>query len=207
MTSWASVLIRRSIACVVFVCAMIAVSGSAAANPILSANLTTTTVNVGDTLTVDIDIANAVDLFSYNFDLVFDPTFLLFSGIVQGTFFPPPPPGEDSAFFPGLPDSVLLGRVEFIADSVVGDNPGVSGAGTLAIASFKALMAGTTSITFANLLFADPDFNEIALGADPIKSGEVQVDGVATVPEEPSTMILVVAALALAACRSLTQAS
>ncbi len=186
---------------------MIAVSGSASANPILSVNPSTTTVNVGDTFTVDIDIANVVDLFSYNFDLVFDPTYLLFSGIVQGTFFPPPPPGEDSSFFPGLED-LALGRVEFVADSVVGNNPGVSGDGTLAIATFEARMAGTPSITLANLLFLDATFdleNPILFSA--INAASVQVDGVATVPEEPSTMILVVAALALAAYRSITQAS
>ena len=181
---------------------------SASANTILSTNPATTTVNVGDTFTVDIYIEGVVDLFSYNFDLTFDSSILDFQSIVEGEF--PKSgisPGDDTVFFSLEEENP--GTVSFITNAIVGSE-GVSGSGTLAIATFFALMAGTTSIDFPDefphdFTFSDSEGNPIAFSA--INSGSVQVNGVATVPEEPSAMILLASALALAACRRFTDAS
>ena len=210
MTLQASVLIRRSIACVVFVWAMAAASASA--NTILSIDPATTTVNVGDTFSVNINIAGVVDLFSYNFDLFFNPDILSFQSIVEGDF---PKSGIDPA-----PETSFFtlgeenpGVVSFVTNSIFGP-AGASGSGTLAIATFLAMMAGETTIDFEtefppefaiDLTFSDSHDNPIVFSA--INAGSVQVNGVATVPEEPSAIILLTAALALAACRWLADAS
>lgn len=203
MTSWGSVFIRRTVACVVFVWAMS--SASASANAILFINPATTTVNVGDTFTLGVHIDGVVDLFSYNFDLAFDSSILSFVGIVDGGFIPP---GDIDLFFPG--EEWTEGIVSATGNSVYGDGAGVNGNGTLAFATFMAMMAGETWITFPDqfpneLLFSDSTGAPIAVSA---VSGLVQVNGVTSaVPDEPSPMILLVAALALAACRCYTRAS
>ena len=205
MTSWGNVFIRRTVTSVVFVWALSAASASA--NAILSINPATTTVNVGDTFTLDIQIDGVVDLFSYNFDLSFDPDFLQFQDIVEGDF---PKTGISEVF---QTDFFTLGEenpgtLSFITNVIYGPT-GNTGSGTLAVARFKAMMAGETWITFPEqfpnqLLFSDSSDNPIAVSA---VSGFVQVNGVASaVPEEPSTIILLVAALALAACRGFTRA-
>ena len=194
----ASVLIRRSVALVFFVWAMSAVSTSA--SPILSIDPASTTVNAGDTFTLNIDIADVVDLFTYNFDLAFDQNILAFQSIVEGPF---PQNAESTFFIAG--QELTPGTVSFTGNTVLGPT-GVSGSGTLAIATFLAIMAGTTSITFPDQLFIDSNFDQISF--DAINSGSVQVNGVTSaVPEEPSTMILLASALAFAACRCFTRAS
>ena len=171
---------------------------AASATPILSIDPATTTVNVGDTFTLNIDIAGVIDLFSYNFDLAFDQSILAFQSIVEGPF----PQSAASTFFIAGQE-LTPGYVSFTGNTVIGPT-GVSGGGTLAIATFLALMAGTTSIILPDQLFIDSNFNSIAF--DAINSGLVEVIGVASpVPDEPSTMILL--ALALAAGRSFTRAS
>jgi Cohesin domain len=200
MTPWGSMIIRRSVASVVFVCAMFAASASA--GPILSINPATTTVSVGDSFTLNIDIAGVDDLFSYNFDLLFDPEILRFDGIAEGEFL-------KSGTFPGTEFFSLgeetPGLVSFITNSIYGDE-GVTGSGTLAIATFFALMPGETLISFPTefpnqLLFSDSSDSPIGVTAD---EGLVQVNA-STVPDEPSAMILLVAALAVAACRCFTR--
>ena len=176
--------------------------------PTLFINPAATTVNVGDTFTVNIDIAGVTDLFSYNFDLSFDPNILSFLNIVEGDF--PKSgvaPGEETIFFSLGEENP--GTVSFITSAIIG-SAGVTGGGTLATATFTALMAGTTFLTFPDdalhdFTFSNSQGNPIDFSA--IDSGSVNVSGVVTVPEEPSTMILLVSALALAACRSVTRES
>lgn len=202
MTLQASMLIRRSIASVVFVWAMS--TATASANTILSIDPATTTVNVGDTFSVNINIAGVEDLFSYNFDLLFDPDILLFQSITEGAFLTS---GGDATFFIDGDGLTTPGIVAFTTSAIFGAT-GVSGGGTLAIATFEAKMAGETDITFPDqfpfqLLFSDSIDMPIAVSAF---EGTVQVNASA-VPEEPSTMILLVAAVALSACRCFTRAS
>jgi hypothetical protein len=175
------------------------------ADPILSINPATTTVDVGQTVTLNIDIENADDLYAYNFDLLFDAGILQFLSITEGPFLDAGAflLGTTADFLPG--DGVSnLGTVSFTGGNVVGDFAGVSGNGTLAIATFLAIMDGMTFITFPDQLFVNSSF-ELAFG-DSIK-GTVNVNAVASVPEEPSMMILLAAVVALAAYRGVTRAS
>jgi Cohesin domain len=201
MTLWeASVLIRRSVVSIVFVWAMSAASASA--TPILSIDPTSTTVNVGDSVVLEIKIGNVIDLFAFSFDLLFDQTILSFQSITEGAFLTS---GGDPTFF--IPGSVFppdSGTVSGTGNVVIG--AGVSGSGTLAIATFLAQMDGTSSISFQELVFVDS--NSALIAVDAVNSGSVEVIGVpSAVPDEPSAMILLASALALAACRSFTRAS
>ena len=176
-------------------------AASASATPILSIDPTSTTVNVGDSVVLEIKIGDVVDLFAFSFDLVFDQTILSFQSITEGAFLTSG--GDPTFFISGTvfpPDS---GTVSGTGNVVLG--PGVSGSGTLAIATFLAQMAGTSSITFQDPVFVDS--NNALIAFDPINSGSVEVIGVFAVPDEPSGMILLASALALAACRCFTRAS
>jgi hypothetical protein len=189
---------------VVFAWAMSAASASA--STILSINPSITTVNVGDTVTLNIDIENVFDLFSYNFDLAFDPDILSFQSIVEGEFPKSGDPPDDDTFFFTLGEE-NPGTISFTTNAIIG-SVGVTGGGTLAVATFLAIMAGETEITFPDqfpnqLLFSDSSDNPIAVSAI---SALVQVNaGTSTVPDQTATMILFATALvALAACRSFT---
>jgi general secretion pathway protein D len=175
----------------------------AAAAPILSITPASQTVNVGDTVTVNVDITDVLDLFAYQFDVAFDPSILSFQSIVEGSF-----PGGSTFFFV-TDDPLTPNTVELIANAVLGPI-GVNGSGTLAIATFTALMAGAPSISLTNLLFYDSTLNfDNPIAFDRTDSAEVVVRGepTASVPDDPSLMILLAASLSLAAFRYVARVS
>lgn len=106
-------------------------------------------------------MSNVSDLFSFQFDLSFDPTILELQSISEGSFLP----GAGSTFFlPGTIDNTA-GTATFTADSLVGAIPGASGDGTLAIFSFEALAAGTSPLTLSNVVLQDSNLADIAFNA------------------------------------------
>lgn len=212
MTSWGNVFIRRTVTSVVFVWALSAASASAnAILPRLTVTTASYTVNVTDTFYVNIDIEGVTDLYAYQFDFAFDSSILTFVSIAEGTFLSDGiSPGGGTFFIDGTdPPSTVYGN------SVVGQDLGVGGSGRLATATFRATTSGIASITLpnplidSNFLFIDSNFMPITF--DPIESvysASVRVNSVSSaVPDEPSAMILLVAALALATCRCCTRAS
>ena len=204
MTYCASVVVRRTVTSIVFVWAMSA--ASAFASPILSISPAASMVNVHEDVFLTIDIADVVDLYSYNFDLTFDPTILSFVEIVEGGF----PQGGlspgDTYFIPG--DGVTTsGVVSFTGNTLIALPSGVSGTGTLAIAKFLAITPGITSIVLSDQLFLDSTLDlDNPISFSQINEATVQVNGVASVPDAPSSLTLLVSVLALAACRRSTHA-
>jgi hypothetical protein len=189
MTPRASAFIRRSVASVFFAWAMSATSASA--TPILSIESATTAVEVGDSVVFEIKIDDVVDLFTFSFDLLFDQTILSFQDITEGDFLTS---GGDSTFFiPGTVFPPGSGIVSGTGNVVLGAP--VSGDGILAIATFEALKAGASSITFQDLLFVNIDDAPIAFDDDDVGSGSVEVTEAASVPDESSTMLLLAASL------------
>src|SRR5437870_1479224 len=103
------------------------------ADPILvSIQPSTSSVTPGDTLTLDVDVANVTDLFAFQFDLGFSPGVLSALSITEGAFLPG---GGTTFFIPGTIDNVG-GAITATADSLIGTISGVNGNGTLAAVQF-----------------------------------------------------------------------
>ena len=163
----------------------------AAADPILSINPTPRTVNQGDTFSFDIFIQDAIDLYGFQFDLAFNPTLFSAISVTEGSFLDAAGTG---LFLPGDIDN-LLGTVSFVANSLLGPVPGVTGNGVLATMNFMALAAGTSPFSFANVLLLD---STLAESLYTTQSGSVTANGTTARVPEPSTLLFVGTGLALA---------
>jgi hypothetical protein len=140
-------------------------------------------ITAGVTFTADINISGVVDLYAFQFDVSFTPGVLTATAVSDGMFL------NSGGFFPGFTDNAL-GTITFIADSLVGPVPGVSGSGTLATIHFLAAGAGTSPITLSNLILLDSTLADIDIFATPTNAT------VAVVPE-PTSTLLALAGLAL----------
>jgi hypothetical protein len=79
------------------------------------------------------------------------------------------------------------GTISFIADSLSGPGPGLTGGTLLATAIFKALSPGTTSVSPINLVLLDSNFSDIAGNT---AAASVSVSGVTASPEPSSFWLL-----------------
>lgn len=148
-------------------------------------------VAVGDTFTVNVNIASITDLYGFQFDLSFDPTILAADSSIEGPFLPS---GGATFFIPGAIDNIG-GAVAFTADTLLTAISGVTGDGNLASFSFDAIGTGTSALTLANVFLVDSSNNPIDVD---LNSGSVTVAGVSTVPEPSSALLLaLVVAIAL----------
>lgn len=111
------------------------------------------TVNVGDTLNVDVNISGLGSqiVSAYDLDVGFDATLLNATGVSFGTWL------GDAALFEVFENALLDnsgGLVDFAAVSLLGDGDlatlqgPASGSFTLATMSFTAISAGTASLDF-----------------------------------------------------------
>src|SRR5437868_2988547 len=104
------------------------------ADSAVSLSAGTASVLEGQTFDLPVQVSPVSDLYSFQFDLSFDPTIVELESISEGTFLPS---GGATFFLPGTIDNTA-GTATFTADSLVGAIPGVSGDGELALLSFKA---------------------------------------------------------------------
>lgn len=143
----------------------------------------------GESFSLNVEISGAVDLFDYQFDLVFDPALLLATGVSDGGFLTSD--GGTSLF--GGPLTLIDNVTGVITalDSLTGPVPpaaGVSGAGTLLVFQFTALGTGAGTIGLTNLVLEDSAGN--ALDAQLI-DGRIQVGGSEPTPvPEPASLTL-----------------
>jgi Cohesin domain len=117
-------------------------------------------VVVGQTFDIPVSVSQVSDLFSFQFDLSYDPIILELQSISEGSFLPT---AGSTFFLPGTIDNTA-GTATFTADSLVGAISGASGDGALAIFSFEALTAGTSALTLSNVVLIDSLQNEIPFG-------------------------------------------
>jgi hypothetical protein len=115
------------------------------------------TVNIGDVFSLDIVLSEVTDLYSYEFDISFDPLLLAAQDIIEGSFLST---GGSTFFIPGTIDN-SAGSVSVTGNSLVGEVPGVNGSGTLVTLSFLALSEGISLVQLANVVLLDSTLADI----------------------------------------------
>lgn len=149
------------------------------------------TVGVGDTFTIPISISDAVDLESFQFDLMFAPLIVQanISGATAGALLPP----DWFLTSPGFVDNT---GGQILAVSSFGS--AFSGSGVIANIEFTALALGVSPLTFSNVFL-----NLLNTGFS-IVDGQITVTSVQPVPE-PATLMLLAIGLVLLGMRRLAR--
>jgi hypothetical protein len=146
------------------------------------------TVNVGDPVTVEVDISLAPDegLYAFQLDVLF-PAFLQADSVTELGYFA----SGGCCFSPGLIDNTGL-SVTSIFDSLTGNDLMVS-SGPLFEVTFTALATGTGTVSIDpdTAILLDGNFNELSLDTS---SGTVTA-----ITPEPSTALLLVGGAGLLA--------
>lgn len=137
-------------------------------------------VQVGDTFTLNVLVAEAPDLYAFQFDIAFDPAIVQASTVLEGDFLSAG--GRATFFFPGTLDNIA-GTVSFTANTLVGPGPGVTGEGIVVHLSFHALAPGQSDLSFGNVVLLDSALAELA--ATPM-DGAIDVSSV----PEPASVAL-----------------
>lgn len=170
----------------VFLASILSLPSFADGIPILSIAPASPTVSAGNSISLDVSIANVTDLFAFQFDLSFAPGTVSAASIAEGAFLPG---GGTTAFIPGTIDNVG-GTVAATADTLIGPGPGVNGGGILAILTLTGLTAGTSSIDFSNVFLLDSNLNSIDAST---LSGSVTVTPSTVPTPEPNSLVLLIA--------------
>ena len=181
---------------------VILIAGLLAASPARAASITfeSATVNPNDFFTVSIVLSDVTDLIAFNFDFGFNPTVVGTPTVTRGNIFAGVGDTCDECFLPGFPPDPAGGVpsvVSFISDAILGQAPGITGGGTLAVLTFRALaVGGDAGLFISNALLSDSLFNPIE--GTIILNGVVTVAAPAPVPEPSTLGLLGVGLLALA---------
>jgi general secretion pathway protein D len=147
------------------------------------------TVAQSSSFAVDVLVAQVSDLYSFQFDLSFNPAVLKVTNVFEGAFLPT---GGSTFFILGAIDNAA-GNVTFNADTLLGPIPGVAGGGSLLEFDFTALANGTSPLGISNLNLLDSKGNSIS---NSTTGGSVTVG--AAVPEPASLLLLLTGLFSLA---------
>ena len=159
------------------------------AAPVLSVAATPNPAVLGSNVDVNVMISDIADLYAYQFTLTFDAARFKAVGVTEGAFL-----GTAGATFgdAGTIDNAA-GTISFVFNTLLGPVPGAFGSGSLANITFKALSAGTSSLTFSDLLFLDSAEADIAVGVEPA--------AIQAVPEPASYLLFGVGLVAVGLLR------
>ena len=158
----------------------------------------TPAVTNGSAVDVDVVVTDVADLFGYQFSIGFDPRLLQAGSVSSGPFL-----GTAGTTFQdaGVLDNAA-GTLSFAFGALIGAIPGASGSGTLLSMHFETLAAGTSFLTFSDILFLDSNSNDIAVSAT---NGALAILPVIVPPggdvPEPSSALLLAAGVAAFAAR------
>lgn len=112
----------------------------------LTVTVGSTAANVGDSVVLNINVVDAVDLTSWQFDLGYDPSILQATLVTEGPFLS----SAGTTFFsPGIIDN-STGLISLVTDSFVDLIP-PSGSGVLATIQFMALSPGLSLVAMSNV--------------------------------------------------------
>lgn len=155
----------------------------------LSFTVDSLTVGIGTTFNLNINVVDAVNLTSFQFDLAYDPTILQASvaGAAAGALLP----GDWFFTSPGIVDN-LDGQILGISAS---GSP-VSGSGILATIEFTALSTGPSALTASNLFL---NLDDPTSGGFTISNGSV--NGGSPVPEASTVSLMAIGMLLLVGLR------
>ena len=135
------------------------------------------------------------DLFSFNFDVMFDSELVRLVSVTRGSIFADLGAPCPECFSSGFSDAP--GTFSFIGDSLSGIVSGVSGGGELAVLQFQALSAGGNAyLTFGLVELYTSRVDEfgflVPISPDQItrQDGSVEVIPPNTPVPEPSTLAL-----------------
>lgn len=123
----------------------------------VSVAATPSPADVGSPVFVSVQIADAVDLYGWQFSLNFNPSLLQAVSVTEGSFLST----AGGTFFGTGTINNTVGRIAFVFDSLVGAVPGASGSGTLATIRFSAISDGTTPLTFSDTLLLNSALGDI----------------------------------------------
>lgn len=164
---------------VLFFSMIICSSNPVFADPLISVQPSSSTIEAGQSLLLSVFISDVTDLYAFEFDIGFDPRFISASSITEGPFLSG---GGETLFIPGAIDN-FGGSITFTGNTLLGAVSGVSGSGELATVTFTALARGTSSITLFNVTLLDSDLSGTSSTAT---QGSVRVTAI----PEPSTVLL-----------------
>jgi hypothetical protein len=172
---------------------LLGASTQAWAAPILSFS-TGPAAQVGSTVTYNIAIDDIADLYSYQFSINYDARYLRALNVTEGAFL-----GTAGSTVSGVL-GMDTGLIDFVYGSLLGPTPGASGSGLLASITFEAIGAGTSALSFADVIFLDSVGDDIAGLTALSGQGVVLAEpgGPVDVPE-PASVLLFGAGLAGAA--------
>lgn len=145
---------------------------------------------VGDSLSIDIMATDVTDLFAYQSAILYDPTILSATAIIEGTFLS----SAGGTVFLGDVDT-SPGGVLFFSILLEPTGPGgANGSGVLATLDFTTLAAGTSALTFSNWFLFNSAGDVMETAA--VDGTVAAVDGTVSVPEPDSLALLAIALLA-----------
>lgn len=114
-------------------------------------------VSNGSSFVVDVMIANAADLYGFQFDLGFNPSVLSATLIGEGPFLS----GGGATFFvPGTINNAA-GSIAASANTLLSAVSGVNGSGILMAIDFTAIGSGTSAITLSNPMLLDSNLHTL----------------------------------------------
>ncbi len=159
---------------------------SSQAIPILTVQAPVGPVVVGSTVTINIAVSDATDLYGFQFDLEFDPTFLAASDPTEGAFLAS---GGNTFFIPGVVNGSIISAT---ANTLLTAISGVNGNGILASFSFIALNEGATALSLSGITLLDSGLNTLESLAE---NAIVTINPRSTDVPEPATLTLLMLGL------------
>ncbi len=123
----------------------------------LSFNPVSSSVAVGNSIVVSIDLTAAADLYGYQFQVTYDATKVSASGAFVNSFFDT----SSNTFIPGGWGATCASGVCKFAATHLNSAVPVSGSGTLAQITFTGVSGGTVPLAFSADILADRDGNPL----------------------------------------------